>query len=267
MPRALCQVTTRDLIADRESGTASHRGVIVPVGSVEQHGAYLPVTCDTDIAQGVAKALTDALELRRRYRAWMAPSVPYGPVPGASRTDGTSSVGFSEFGDYLSAVASGFAGSGAWDFIVIVNAHAHNHGRAIEAACTVYGRHDVPVFVLQVYEYAHLCAEVGIEPGSHGGEFEIALHNYYVGREPNTRDLPITESPRPRPPTVFGLDLLPRSYDGIVAPAPPSVDRALAVAATLGRRLDAELALRLETDLDTYFASWQTQRHDAEEGP
>ena len=264
MPRALCQVTTRDLAADRASGTASQRGVILPVGSVEQHGAYLPVTCDVDIAQGVAAALTDALELRGRYRAWMAPPVPYGPVPGASRTDGTSSVGFSEFGDYLSAVASGFAGSGVWDFIVIVNAHAHNHGRAIEAACTVYGRHHVPVFVLQVYEYAHLCAELGIEPGSHGGEFEIALHNYYVGRKPDTGHLPSTADPRPRPLTVFGLDLLPRSYDGIVAATPPSVDRALAAAGALGERLDAELAARLETDLDVYFASWQIQRHDAE---
>jgi creatinine amidohydrolase/Fe(II)-dependent formamide hydrolase-like protein len=245
-------------LAAKRSSESTRRGVILPIGSVEQHGPCLPVTCDLDIAIGAAAELHRALEVTAGYRTCVAPAIPYGPVPGASHTDGTCDVSFSAFGDYVRAVTAGFATSGTWDFLVLVNAHAHNHGRVIEAGIAVRRDHGVPAFVVQLYEYAPLGAEFGLEPGTHAGEFELALHAYYTGRQaPGAHPPPHTGAqPRPRPGSVFGLDVMPRSIDGVIAPSLPSQERAFAAAPALGRRLDAELASQLLDDLDTYFAYW-----------
>lgn len=250
-------MTTGDLAAARTEHPGLRLGVIVPVGAVEQHGAFLSVTCDTDIAIGAASAVACALGRGDRYRAWAAPAVPYGPVPGAELTPGTSAVGFSELGAYLAAVVSGFAVTGAWDFVIIVNAHAHNHGRAIEASSLAYSRYRVPILVLHVYEYVHTCSGMDLVAGSHGGEFEISLHHYYTGVEPRARELEPCPPPRPRPASVYGLDLLPRSLGGILAPGVPSVARALAAADRVGQRIDAALSARVSSDLDTYFEHWR----------
>ena len=264
MERRLARVTTPQLSAIRETDPALRMGVIIPVGAVEQHGAFLPVTCDTDIAIGAADALAEQLSANLRYRAWVAPAVPYGPVPGAALPAGTSSVGFAELGAYLSAVVGGFAATGTWDFAVLVNAHAHNHGRVIEASSVTYGQHRVPVLVLHVYDYQRVCDGLDVTPGSHGGEFEIALHRHYTGIEPHDAVVSTLELPRPRPASVFGLDLLPRSFEGIVAPAVPSVARAVAASDHIGQRMDAALAARALADLDTYFEHWHAHRDEPE---
>lgn len=264
MTRRLERVTTPQLSAIRQAEPALRMGVIIPVGAVEQHGGHLPVTCDIDIAIGAADALANRLSADARYRTWVAPAVPYGPVPGAALTAGTSSVGFAELGPYLSAVVAGFVATGTWDFALLVNAHAHNHGRVIEASSLTYQTYRVPVLVLHVYDYQRVCDEMDLVPGSHGGEFEIALHRYYTGREPYEAVVTSTEPPRPRPESVYGLDLLPRSFGGIVASSPPSVARAVAASDVLGQRMDAALSSRALTDLDTYFAHWHAHRDEPE---
>lgn len=236
-------------------------GVIVPVGAVEQHGPYLPVTCDTDIATGAAEALAIALSGHGAYRAWTAPAVAYGPVPGAELTAGTSSVSFDALGEYLRAVVAGFLATGDWDYLILLNAHAHNHGRVIEASSRAFVEFRRPVSVLQIYEYLHVASDLGLAADSHAGEREIALHHHYTGRAPAAALAPTGER-RPRPPSIYGLDLLPRSLRGVVAAEPPLVSRAVSAAAELGRRVDAALAARAMADLDTYFAHWHGAPED-----
>lgn len=52
---------------------AGARAAVLPVGSFEQHGAHLPLTTDTLIAQAIAEAVADAYGLllppRSRSRA------------------------------------------------------------------------------------------------------------------------------------------------------------------------------------------------------
>ena len=256
MNHLLNSVSSDALIAMRASQPSVRLGLILPLGAVEQHGAFLPVTCDADIAIGASASLAQAVSSTGTYRAFAAPAIPYGPVPGADRTAGTSSVGFSELGAYLLAVTSGFAATGTWDFLVIVNAHAHNHGRAIEASSLTFGRHRVPVLVLHVYEFMRVCEGLDLVPGSHGGEFEIALHHYYARQAPFGGHPSATPAPRPRPASIYGLDLMPRSFGGIVAPTVPIVDRAIAHAETIGARMDSALSQRALADLDAYFAHW-----------
>ncbi len=62
--------------------------VVVPVGSIEQHGPHMPLDTDATIAVGVAEAVAAALG-----GAWVAPPVVYGSSGEHQAFPGTSSIG------------------------------------------------------------------------------------------------------------------------------------------------------------------------------
>lgn len=63
------------------------RVVLVPVGSLEQHGPHLPLDTDTVIATAVAEAAAERLD------AWVAPALAYGSSGEHQSFAGTSSIG------------------------------------------------------------------------------------------------------------------------------------------------------------------------------
>ena len=256
MNSSLRAISSSALDQMRRAEPARRIGVIVPVGAVEQHGPLLPVTCDVDIAEGAAAALAQGLSGHPRYLAFAAPPIAYGPVPGAERTHGTAAVSYEDVGRYVSAVAAGFARTGTWTFLILLNAHGHNHGRVIEASATVYAEYRVPVLAIHVYEFTSVAAECGLTAGSHAGEFEMAAHAHYTGATLPAAELNDGPAPRPRPASVYGLDVLPRSFSGVVAPERPSPSRALAVSHQLGCRLDELVLAKAVADLDVYFSHW-----------
>jgi mycofactocin system creatininase family protein len=62
--------------------------LVVPLGSVEQHGSHLPLTTDTAIAEAVARAALPALE-----GALLAPALAYGASGEHEGFPGTVSIG------------------------------------------------------------------------------------------------------------------------------------------------------------------------------
>ncbi|MEO6955204.1 MAG: mycofactocin biosynthesis peptidyl-dipeptidase MftE [Antricoccus sp.] len=74
-----------------EVGAAAATGaaLIVPIGSTEQHGAHLPLTVDTTIAQFCAQTLTRA----RPAQTVLAPTLPYGASGEHAAFPGTLSIG------------------------------------------------------------------------------------------------------------------------------------------------------------------------------
>lgn len=76
-----------DLASTVSPRTAGARLVLVPVGSLEQHGPHLPLDTDTVIATAVANRVAE------RLNAWVAPAIAYGSSGEHQSFPGTVSIG------------------------------------------------------------------------------------------------------------------------------------------------------------------------------
>nr|WP_232523060.1 MULTISPECIES: mycofactocin biosynthesis peptidyl-dipeptidase MftE [unclassified Nocardioides] len=99
--------------------TAGAGLVLVPVGSVEQHGPHLPLDTDTVIAVAVAEGVAAELP-----GTWVAPPISYGSSGEHQSFPGTASVGT----EALTHVAVELVRSlRTWaSRVVLVNAHGGN---------------------------------------------------------------------------------------------------------------------------------------------
>jgi mycofactocin precursor peptide peptidase len=110
-PRALGTSTSRQL-QDRAPA------LVVPVGSVEQHGPHLPLDTDTRIATAVAEVLAERVE-------WViAPAIAYGASGEHEGFPGTVSIGTTALSDVL--VEFGRSASRWASRVVFVNGHGGN---------------------------------------------------------------------------------------------------------------------------------------------
>jgi mycofactocin system creatininase family protein len=93
--------------------------VLVPVGSIEQHGPHLPLDTDTAIARAVADRLAPALG-----DAWVAPAVSYGASGEHQAFPGTCSIGTEALRVVLVELVRSIR---CWARrVVLVNAHGGN---------------------------------------------------------------------------------------------------------------------------------------------
>lgn len=99
--------------------TVGARLVLVPLGSVEQHGPHLPLDTDTVIAVAVAERVA-AL----RPGTWVAPALTYGSSGEHQSFPGTCSVGSEALAHLVVELARSLR---TWaGRVVIVNAHGGN---------------------------------------------------------------------------------------------------------------------------------------------
>ena len=110
---------------------ASQGILVLPVGSVEQHGPHLPLTVDIEIPTRIAEMVV------KKIHGFVAPAICYGarslPHSGGSpEIPGTVRVRGSVLTDYLKDVISGYVSSG-FRSIVLLNGHYENEGFLFEA--------------------------------------------------------------------------------------------------------------------------------------
>lgn len=131
--------------------------MIVPVGSLEQHGPHLPLDTDTRIAVAVAEAVTDA---------WLAPAVAYGNSGEHEDFPGTVSIGAAAL--ELLLVEYGRSACRWAERLLFVNGHGGNIP-AVRAAAELlrYEARDVA--------WAP-CASAGADPHAGRTETSILLH-------------------------------------------------------------------------------------------
>jgi mycofactocin precursor peptide peptidase len=107
---------------------AERRAVIVPLGSLEQHGPHLPLDTDTRIAVAVAAAAAG-----QRQGVAVAPPLAFGASGEHDAFPGTVSIGTAALIDVL--VELGRDASRHWGGLLFVNAHGGNRD-AVCAALT-----------------------------------------------------------------------------------------------------------------------------------
>src|SRR5216683_225012 len=105
--------------------------LVLPVGSVEQHGPHLPLTVDFEIPVRIATMVV------QKIRGFVAPAIYYGarslPQSGGSPDiPGTIRVRGSVLTEYLKDVIAGYVSMG-FRFIVILNGHYENESFLFEA--------------------------------------------------------------------------------------------------------------------------------------
>ncbi|HUA72397.1 MAG TPA: mycofactocin biosynthesis peptidyl-dipeptidase MftE [Solirubrobacteraceae bacterium] len=102
-----------------EVDRAPRRAVLVPLGSLEQHGPHLPLDTDTRIAVAVATAAA-----AQREGVAVAPPLAFGASGEHDAFPGTVSIGTDALTKVL--VELGRDVSRHWDALLIVNAHGGN---------------------------------------------------------------------------------------------------------------------------------------------
>ena len=144
---------------------ARSRTVVLPVGSIEQHGPHLPNGTDTFAAELVARAVADKLD------AVYAPLVPYGVTPIHAGHPGTVSLRRDTFEALLTDVCSELIALGVRT-VVLVNWHEGNIASMNAVATDLQDRHDVTFVAAQAcYVAQRLYRDDGGEL-THGGGIE-----------------------------------------------------------------------------------------------
>ena len=92
--------------------------VIIPVGSLEQHGAHLPITTDSDIVTEIAS------RLGKKCGFIVLPAVSYG-VSFEHEPLFNTSIPQQQFGSYLEDIISSLSKNGIKS-IIILNGHHGN---------------------------------------------------------------------------------------------------------------------------------------------
>jgi mycofactocin system creatininase family protein len=105
---------------------AARRAVLVPLGSLEQHGPHLPLDTDTRIAVAVASGAAGA-----RDGVALAPAIAFGASGEHAGFPGTLSIGTPALTELL--IELGRDAARDWESMLLVNAHGGNRD-AVDAA-------------------------------------------------------------------------------------------------------------------------------------
>lgn len=154
--------------------------LVVPVGSVEQHGNHLPVATDTILVDAVAHL--GAERVVDDVPIMMTPPFWSGFSPHHMSFGGTITLDFDVMLEALENIADSALENG-FDSLLLLNGHGGNMSLISAAVSTIGDEHDdVEVLGLTYFTLADRFIEDIRESDtggmSHGGEFETSLMQY-----------------------------------------------------------------------------------------
>lgn len=165
-----------------EEAAKANAVVIIPVGSIEQHGNHLPVNTDINCSFSIAKSVAEIID---DFPVLVAPPIWWGFFPHHSLSrelnSGTISFKFHTYIDVLTDVATSIAAHG-FKKIVFLNGHGGNTGVIGSIRRKLMDEDNVPSCVGYTYyrfvdEELNAISEVDFSLG-HAGEMETSLQLY-----------------------------------------------------------------------------------------
>jgi len=159
---------------DRERNR--HRTAILPCGSVEEHGAHLPLGTDTFHAEELARAVSE------RIPVWVAPALPYGLCRSSIQHPGTIGIRSDTLRMLVKDVVRSLYEQGMRN-VVIISGHAGGTHMAslVDAGEDLLAELDeIKIAVLSVLDLGAAAWKDILETprDSHAGEVETSLMLY-----------------------------------------------------------------------------------------
>jgi creatinine amidohydrolase len=204
--------------------------IIVPVGSVEQHGPHLPLSTDSIIPTEIAKRVAERID------ALVAPTLVYGyksqpKSGGGNHFPGTTSLDGATFTDMLKDILRELARHGARR-IAIIDGHYENEAFLTEGIdlalreLSAHGVRDMKVLKIPYWEFITKATEKVLFPGGlvswaleHGAMMETSVM-LYLRPDLVKADLIPDHPPAQFPPyDVYPTDTRPIPPDGVLSSA------------------------------------------------
>jgi creatinine amidohydrolase len=147
----------------------ARRVLVVPVGSLEQHGAHLPLDTDTRIAVAVAERACDG-----RAGIGLAPPIAIGASGEHADFPGTLSIGHVAMSTLL--VELGRHASLHWPTMLLVNGHGGNVAAISDALSKLRAEgRDCHVWHAGVGLSTLAAAGISLVPDAHAGRVETSI--------------------------------------------------------------------------------------------
>lgn len=197
----------------------SKKGVLLPVGSVEQHGPHLPLSTDLLIAEEVSIRVAGKTGLP------IAPSLPFGVSLEHERFPGTISVRPNTMMRVAIDILRSLMRLG-FNYVFIINGHAGNSGILDSISRYAKARLGLSVYVFNVQEmFAREAVRLNASSGlrEHAGAIETSVVLYVrselvrAGRVNRAR-FTTGKQPKSLPPGIatYGWRVDDYSLDGVV---------------------------------------------------
>ncbi|GAA0238179.1 creatininase family protein [Haladaptatus pallidirubidus] len=177
LPDQQVSLVTRTAPEIRDTADRPGSILVLPIGSVEQHGDHLPVVTDSALATAVAAA--GATRLASDDPILIAPPIWSGYSPHHLPFGGTITAEFDTLLALLEQVADSALENG-FDAILLLNGHGGNKSLVSSAVSTIGTDHpDCEVLGLTYFDLAESFIDDIRESETggmaHGGEFETSL--------------------------------------------------------------------------------------------
>lgn len=182
--------------------------VILPVGSVEEHGLHLPLNADTITAYEIA------LLAAQKKSALVLPPVTYGVCRTTSGFPGTITLSFDTMRGMIEDILEGLVNQGVKKIILLCGHWGSSHLTALrEAARTIKQRKTEVKILLIPLSYllddeAKSVLEAEKEGAGHAGELETSL---MLALKPNLVNIEKAEGEHPKLPK-FTVEISGRKW-------------------------------------------------------
>jgi len=152
------------------------RTVILPCGSLEEHGSHLPLGTDTWHAVELAKLVAEKMFV------WVAPPVPYGLCRSSFQHPGTVSIKGTTLRLLIQDIVRGLYFNGLKNVLILSGHAGGTHIAMIIDACEelLDELADIRIAVVSINDLGRIAWEGIVEtPGdSHAGEVETSVIKY-----------------------------------------------------------------------------------------